>query len=152
MHAFHCSDDKCAQKTCPETKNVLRRMKLHVEQCRNQTPDCKVCKLWQALHRTKSSGSNNPNMQGGGGGGGGHANHMAHMQQQQQRQQQQQQQGGHPMQRVGSMGGGGHAMMGGQPRPMGQGPSPGGRPGVVNSAQQEQLRQKLRQLDPAQVR
>ena len=33
----------------------------------------------------------------------------------------------------------------------GGGPSPGGRPGV-NSAQQEQLRQKLRQLDPAQVK
>ena len=114
---------------------VLRRMKLHVEQCRNSTPECKVCKLWQALHRTK----NNPNA-GGGQHPGGHPVQGAH-----------QRGGGQPLQRAGSMGGmppggGRGGGMGG-----GGGPSPGGRPGV-NSAQQEQLRQKLRQLDPAQVK
>ena len=25
VHAFHCSDDRCVQKTCPETKNVIAR-------------------------------------------------------------------------------------------------------------------------------
>ena len=60
VHAFHCTDDQCNQKTCPETKGVLKRMRLHVEQCRSradptQPPECKVCKLWQALHRTRQN-------------------------------------------------------------------------------------------------
>ena len=26
VHAFHCNDDRCTQRTCPETKGVLKRM------------------------------------------------------------------------------------------------------------------------------
>ena len=36
VHAFHCTDSGCSQKTCPETKGVLKRMRLHVEQCRSR--------------------------------------------------------------------------------------------------------------------
>lgn len=41
-------------------RGVLKRMRLHVEQCRGradpaQPPECKVCKLWQALHRTRQN-------------------------------------------------------------------------------------------------
>jgi hypothetical protein len=28
VHAFHCIDDNCVQKTCPETKGVLKRMRV----------------------------------------------------------------------------------------------------------------------------
>ncbi len=64
VHAFHCTDDQCTQKSCHETKLVLKRMKTHVEGCNSRAkaaaagevaPECKVCKLWQALHRTRNS-------------------------------------------------------------------------------------------------
>ena len=65
VHAFHCVDTRCAQKSCQDTKQVLKRMEAHYSQCpeRRQAAagpdgavqDCKVCKLWQALHRTKNS-------------------------------------------------------------------------------------------------
>ena len=95
-------------------------------------PECKVCKLWQALHRTRQSsgtgGGPRPPGQPGG-------QHPAHMQQGYR----------HPAPGMGGRGGG----------PGGRGMGPGsvlspGRGG--SSSQQEQLRQKLRQLDPAQVK
>ena len=69
VHAFHCTDTQCQQKTCADTKQVLKRMEVHVQQCPTrraqqsaqhggpppQQAECKACKLWQALHRTTSS-------------------------------------------------------------------------------------------------
>jgi len=63
VHAFHCTDPACQQKTCADTKQVLKRMEVHVQQCPTrraqqsaqqggpppQQAECKVCKLWQAL-------------------------------------------------------------------------------------------------------
>ena len=134
---------------------------------RGQPPECKVCKLWQALHRTRSSsGSSQQSRNSGHGGAVLHA-------------------GQHPGSthgnRVGGAGGSaavGTSRTGASARPTGVGGtstryspharmhlatslfrpsrspnivirSPGGRP--VTNAQQEQLRAKLRQLDPAQV-
>ena len=65
VHAFHCTDTQCQQKTCADTKQVLKRMEVHVQQCPTrraqqsaqqggpppQQAECKVCKLWQALLR-----------------------------------------------------------------------------------------------------
>ena len=140
VHAFHCTDDQCVQKTCPETKGVLKRMRLHVEQCRSradpsQPPECKVCKLWQALHRTRQNSGQPSASQGG--------NTRAP-----------QQQGQHGAQSHGApppMPG----VHGGQ-RPAGVHPGGGQHTSPQRSqqqnAQQEALRQKLRQLDPAQVK
>ena len=116
VHAFHCSDPGCQQKTCADTKQVLKRMEVHVAQCparRNaqaagaQPLECKVCKLWQALHKTKSSSG--------------------------------QGQVGQPRP--------------GQP-PAGRGMPMGNRPpGAPGTAQnQEAVRARLRQIDPAQVK
>jgi hypothetical protein len=69
VHAFHCTDPACQQKRCADAKQVLKRMEVHVQQCPTrraqqsaqqggpppQQAECKVWKLWQALHRTKSS-------------------------------------------------------------------------------------------------
>ena len=69
VHAFRCTDPACQQKTCADTKLVLKRMEVHVQQCPTrraqqsaqqggpppQQAECKVCKLWEALHRTRSS-------------------------------------------------------------------------------------------------
>ena len=64
VHAFHCQEPHCQHKKCPDTKRVLKRMEAHVAQCpvRKQAqmhglslPECKVCKLWQALHRTRNN-------------------------------------------------------------------------------------------------
>jgi hypothetical protein len=33
VHAFHCTDPACQQKTCADTKQVLKRMEVHVQQC-----------------------------------------------------------------------------------------------------------------------
>ena len=64
VHAFHCRDANCVErpagKSCVETQAVVRRMKAHVDSChiRQQqgqadVSECKVCRLWDALHRTK---------------------------------------------------------------------------------------------------
>ena len=80
VHAFHCTDTQCQQETCADTKQMLKRMKVHVQQCPTrraqqsaqqggpppQQAECKVCKLWQALHRTKSSSSQQSVQQRGG--------------------------------------------------------------------------------------
>ena len=78
VHAFHCADPACQQKTCADTKQVLRRMEVHVQQCPTrraqrqsaqqggpppQQAECKVCKLWQSLHRTKSSSGQQQSVQ-----------------------------------------------------------------------------------------
>ena len=34
VHAFHCTDDRCVQKTCAETKGVLKRMRLYAAMSR----------------------------------------------------------------------------------------------------------------------
>jgi hypothetical protein len=63
VHAFHCTNPACQQKTCAGTKQVLKRMEVHVQQCPTrraqqsaqqggpppQQAECKVCKLWQLL-------------------------------------------------------------------------------------------------------
>ena len=78
VHAFHCADPACQQKTCADTKQVLKRMEVHVQQCPTrraqrqsaqqggpppQLAECKVCKLWQSLHRTKSSSGQQQSVQ-----------------------------------------------------------------------------------------
>ena len=69
VHAFHCTNRACQQKTCADTKQVLKRMEVHVQQCPTrraqqsaqqggpppQQAECKVCKLWQALLRTPAA-------------------------------------------------------------------------------------------------
>merc|ERR1719224_266586 len=60
VHAFHCQDPSCQITTCANTKRVLGRMEAHVQGCRQEvggTDECKVCKLWQALHRTRGNGN-----------------------------------------------------------------------------------------------
>ena len=79
VHAFHCRDANCVEQfgnaltplSCGEAKNTVRRMKAHVDTCfvrrhaafiHQQSQQqgqadfsaCKVCKLWDALHRTTS--------------------------------------------------------------------------------------------------
>jgi len=128
VHAFHCQDSACQQKSCHETKQVLKRMETHVSHCpvrqknaqSGQTAECKVCKLWQALHRTRSTPS--------GGGVQGQPN-------------------------VAVTGARGEAMRS-PARPSSGAQRPGvnapvGRPGPNN---QDQMRARLKQLDPAQVK
>ena len=125
VHAFHCTDPACQQKTCADTKQVLKRMEVHVQQCPTrraqrqsaqqggpppQQAECKVCKLWQALHRTKSSSG----------------------------QQQSVQQRGGMQPSAAGRGGPGQA-----------GYRPSGGPTAQN---QEAVRARLRQIDPAQVK
>ena len=76
VHAFHCADPACQQKTCADTKLVLKRMEAHVQQCparraqqsaqqggpSPQQAECKVCKLSEALHRTRSSSGEQQSM------------------------------------------------------------------------------------------
>jgi len=74
VHAFHCQDPSCQITTCANTKRVLGRMEAHVQGCRQEvggTDECKVCKLWQALHRTRGNGNQDARGEGGGAGGGG---------------------------------------------------------------------------------
>ena len=79
VHAFHCRDANCVEQfgnalnplPCGEAKAVVRRMKAHVESCfvrrhaafihqqsqqqgQADVSACKVCRLWDALHRTTS--------------------------------------------------------------------------------------------------
>ena len=76
VHAFRCTDPACQQKTCADTKLVLKRMEAHVQQCparraqqsaqqggpSPQQAECKVCKLWEALPRTRSSSGEQQSM------------------------------------------------------------------------------------------
>ena len=40
VHAFHCHDDQCTQRTCPETKEgVLKRMVRGATPCQRSIPD-----------------------------------------------------------------------------------------------------------------
>ena len=61
-HAFHCSASGCQLATCISTQPILNRMRAHVARCSNsrasgaQPVECKVCKLWEALHRTRNPG------------------------------------------------------------------------------------------------
>ena len=122
VHAFHCTDPACQQKTCAEAKLVLKRMEVHWQQCPRrraqqsaqqggpppQQAECKVCKLWEALHRTKSSSS----------------------------QQSVQQRGGMQSSAAGR----------GQPH------RPSGGPTAQNGEPSEAVRARLRQIDPAQLK
>merc|ERR1719482_58287 len=74
VHAFHCQDPSCQITTCANTKRVLDLMEAHVQGCRQEvggTDECKVCKLWRALHRTRGNGNPDARGEGGGAGGGG---------------------------------------------------------------------------------
>ena len=122
VHAFHCTDPACQQKTCAEAKLVLKRMEVHWQQCPRrraqqsaqqgrpppQQAECKVCKLWEALHRTKSSSG----------------------------QQSVQQRGGMQSSAAGR----------GQPH------RPSGGPTAQNGEPSEAVRARLRQIDPAQLK
>ena len=87
VHAFHCMEPACHAQfavnnaadlcaTCSGTKQVLKRMEVHVQQCptrrAQQSPqqggpppqqaECKMCKIWEALHRTRSSSGQQQSM------------------------------------------------------------------------------------------
>lgn len=57
IHAFHCRDSSCERPQCAETKLILLRMEVHAQHCPKRgltgADECKVCKLWKALHRTR---------------------------------------------------------------------------------------------------
>lgn len=59
VHAFHCKKPQCAYNRCSETKAMLKSLEGHAGECENKE-DCKSCKLWGALHRTKPPPSVNP--------------------------------------------------------------------------------------------
>lgn len=60
VHAFHCRATACPVAKCQRLKHVLVRMEGHVSQCLSMrtplgapTADCKTCRLWRALDRTR---------------------------------------------------------------------------------------------------
>jgi hypothetical protein len=63
VHAFHCTHAVCPDSVCAEAKAALRRVEVHSVGCRlrleerdaaDGTPaQCKMCRLWAALHRTR---------------------------------------------------------------------------------------------------
>ena len=92
VHAFHCTEPACHAQfavnnaadlcaTCAGTKLVLKRMEVHVQQCPTrraqqsaqqggpppQQAECKMCKIWEALHRTQSSAGQQQSVQQRGG-------------------------------------------------------------------------------------
>ena len=92
VHAFHCTEPACHAQftvnnaadlcaTCAGTKQVLKRMEVHVQQCPTrraqqsaqqggpppQQAECKVCKLWEGLHRMRSSSGQQQSVQQRGG-------------------------------------------------------------------------------------
>lgn len=54
IHTFHCRDSACERPQCAETKLILLRMEVHAQRCPTRgltgADECKVCKLWRALH------------------------------------------------------------------------------------------------------
>ena len=88
VHAFHCTEPACHAQfaadlcaTCAGTKQVLKRMEVHVQQCPTrraqqsaqqggpppQQAECKMCKLWEGLHRMRSSAGQQQSVQQRGG-------------------------------------------------------------------------------------
>ena len=84
VHAFHCTEPACHAQfaadlcaTCAGTKQVLKRMEVHVQQCPTrraqqsaqqggpppQQAECKMCKLWEGLHRMRSSSGQQQSVQ-----------------------------------------------------------------------------------------
>ena len=77
VHAFHCTDPTCQQETCKDTKEVLKMLHAHVQECPTrqsreqqealpqqgalpqQQTECYACKLHDRLlqRRTRDDGA-----------------------------------------------------------------------------------------------
>ena len=57
VHAFHCVAPLCLEPSCAGTKNVIKRMEVHVSVCKQDSLVCRVCRLWRVLLGTTSGGA-----------------------------------------------------------------------------------------------